>query len=67
MAICKTCGKAYDELAYQVTIPLLGGSFDRFECAEAALQKYLRAKRALTEDAPRPMNAADAFAEEPTD
>ena len=66
MAICRTCGKTYDERAYQITVPVLQESFDRVECAEAALQKYLRAKRRSTEDALPPLNVSDEFASDPT-
>jgi hypothetical protein len=52
LAICGICGEEYDEGAYQVVVPALGASFDRFECAELALSKDLRgASRPALEDA----------------
>lgn len=42
MAICGICGASYDERAYQVVVPVLRASFDRFDCAERALNKHLR-------------------------
>jgi hypothetical protein len=66
VAICRICLKTYDELAYQITVPLLEESFDRVECAEAALQKYLRATRRSTDNALSPMNASDWYASDRT-
>ena len=45
MAICGICGASYDERAYQVVVPMLRASFDRFDCAEIALKKHLRDAR----------------------
>jgi hypothetical protein len=52
LAICGICGEEYDEGAYQVVVPALRSSFDKFECAELALSKDLRAAtRPALEDA----------------
>lgn len=52
MAICGICGKGYDEGAYQIVVPALRASFDRFECAELALSRDLReTTRPALEDA----------------
>jgi hypothetical protein len=52
LAICGICGKEYDEGAYQVVVPALRTSFDKFECAELALNKDRReASRPALEDA----------------
>jgi hypothetical protein len=52
LAICGICGEEYDEGAYQVVVPALRSSFDKFECAEIALSKDLRAAtRPALEDA----------------
>lgn len=51
MAICGICGAEYDEGAYQIVVPALRASFDRFECAELALSRDLReATRPALED-----------------
>jgi hypothetical protein len=42
LAICGICGTSYDERAYQVVVPALRASFDRFDCAEIAFKKHLR-------------------------
>ena len=52
MAICGICGKGYDEGAYQIVVPALRASIDKFECAELALSRDLReATRPALEDA----------------
>ncbi len=52
LAICGICGAEYDEGAYQVVVPALRASFDKFECAELALSRDLReATRPALEDA----------------
>ena len=52
LAICGICGKEYDEGAYQVVVPALRASFDKFACAELALSRDLReATRPALEDA----------------
>ena len=52
MAICGICGKEYDEGAYQIVVPALRASFDKYECAELALSRDLReATRPALEDA----------------
>ena len=48
MAICGICGASYDERAYQVVVPVLRASFDKFDCAELALKKHLREARRST-------------------
>ena len=42
LAICGICGASYDERAYQVVVPVLRASFDKFDCAELALKRHLR-------------------------
>jgi hypothetical protein len=42
LAICGICGASYDERTYQVVVPGLRASFDRFDCAELALKRHLR-------------------------
>ncbi len=52
LAICGICGAEYDEGAYQVVVPALRASFDKYECAELALSRDLReATRPALEDA----------------
>ncbi len=52
LAICGICGAEYDEGAYQVVVPALRASFDKFVCAELALSRDLReATRPALEDA----------------
>jgi len=48
LAICGICGASYDERAYQVVVPALRASFDRFDCAELALKRHLREARRPT-------------------
>jgi len=48
LAICGICGASYDERAYQVVVPALRASFDRFDCAELALKRHLREARRRT-------------------
>jgi hypothetical protein len=48
LAICGICGASYDERAYQVVVPVLHASFDRFDCAELALKRHLRKARRPT-------------------
>jgi hypothetical protein len=42
LAICGICGASYDERAYQVVVPVLRASFDKFDCAELALKRHRR-------------------------
>ncbi len=52
LAICGICGAEYDEGAYQVVVPALRASFDKYKCAELALSRDLReATRPALEDA----------------
>ncbi len=52
LAICGICGAEYDEGAYQVVVPALRASFDKYECAELALSRDLReTTRPALEDA----------------
>jgi hypothetical protein len=52
LAICGICGEEYDEGTYQVVVPALRASFDKFACAELALHNDLRgASRPALEDA----------------
>jgi hypothetical protein len=48
LAICGICGASYDERAYQVVVPGLPASFDKFDCAELALKRHLREARRST-------------------
>ncbi len=41
MAKCQTCGRAFDERAYQIIVWGLG-SFDSVECAEKAIRRRNR-------------------------
>jgi hypothetical protein len=52
MAQCRVCGRDFDPLRFQVTMPGLGEGFDRVECAEQA--------RALLGPAPAPVPLAAA-------
>lgn len=45
MAECQTCGRSFDERAYQVIVWGLG-SFDSVECAEKAVRQKVRRARA---------------------
>jgi hypothetical protein len=41
MVRCQTCGRPFDERAYQIVVPELG-SFESIECAEKALRHNAR-------------------------
>ena len=41
MVRCQTCGRPFDERAYQIVVAELG-SFDSIECAEKALRHHAR-------------------------
>jgi hypothetical protein len=41
MVRCQTCGRPFDEHAYQIVVPELG-SFESIECAEKALRHHAR-------------------------
>ena len=41
MVRCQTCGRPFDERAYQIVVPELG-SFESIECAEKALRHHAR-------------------------
>ena len=41
MVRCQTCGRPFDERAYQIVVPGLG-SFESIECAEKALRHHAR-------------------------
>jgi hypothetical protein len=41
MVRCQTCGRPFDERAYQVVVSELG-SFESIECAEKALRRHAR-------------------------
>jgi len=41
MVRCQTCGRPFDERAYQIVVPELG-SFESIECAEKAMRHHAR-------------------------
>ena len=41
MVRCQTCGRPFDERAYQIVVPELG-SFESMECAEKAMRHHAR-------------------------
>jgi len=57
VAECQTCGRSFDERAYQVIVWGLG-SFDSVECAEKALWRKRRRVRAAEGFVPAASDAA---------
>jgi hypothetical protein len=58
MVRCQTCGRPFDERAYQIVISELG-SFESIECAEKALRHH--ARRSGDEIATALLQAASHF------
>jgi hypothetical protein len=58
MVRCQTCGRPFDERAYQIVVPELG-SFESIECAEKALRQH--ARRSGEEIATALLKAASHF------
>jgi hypothetical protein len=58
MVRCQTCGRPFDERAYQIVVAELG-SFDSIECAEKALRQ--RPRRSGDEIATTLLKAASHF------
>ena len=58
MVRCQTCGRPFDERAYQIVVPELG-SFDSIDCAEKALRHH--ARRSVDEIATALLKAASHF------
>jgi len=64
MAVCSRCGTNFDERSYLLLVPSVGGTYDRYDCADAAAG---RPPRQLVEDLLREVERLRGQSPEPPD